>query len=283
MGLTLLEAASFCLGITLLLLYLFRTALPGASRRVVSTSDHLSETLREEFILLPAGRIASALLLSGFLCGSLALIVSRSPTAAAVVGVAPVLLAGTAIRWYRSRRRRKILSQLPVLLDLAVGHLKAGHSFPESLAETAPLLPAGIREEMAWVLQKHRLGTPLVAAFELFEERMPSEDVALLVRPLRAALAGGGNVIDLLEQTRDILRRKNRSKEKLRSMTAQARFQAVVLTLLPPSFAAVLSRIDPGFFPNLFGTTPGRAILLAAFVLQALGWLTIRKILSVRP
>jgi len=66
-------------------------------------------------------------------------------------------------------------------------------------------------------------------------------------------------------------------------MTAQARLQAAVLTLLPPSFAAVLSRIDPGFFPNLIGTPQGKAILLAAIVLQTMGWLTIRKILSVRP
>jgi tight adherence protein B len=280
LGLTLSEAGAFCLGAALLLL--FRTLLPKASRRVSATSDRLSETLREEFVQLPAARIASVLLLSGLVCGGLALMALKSSAAAVVSGVAPVLLAGTAIRRYRSRRRKRILSQIPLLLDLAVGHLKAGHSFPESLAESAPLLPSGIREEMAWVLQKHRLGTPLVEAFELFEERMRSEDLALLVRPLRAALAGGGNVIDLLEQTRDILRRKNRSREKLRSMTAQARLQAVVLTLLTPSFAAVLSRIDPGFFPSLVGTAPGRAILLSAFILQALGWLTIRKILSVR-
>ena len=33
----------------------------------------------------------------------------------------------------------------------------------------------------------------------------------------------------------------------MRSMTAQARLQAWVLTLLPPAFIAMLSRIDPAF------------------------------------
>ena len=66
-------------------------------------------------------------------------------------------------------------------------------------------------------------------------------------------------------------------------MTAQARLQAVVLTLLPPAFAVALSKVDPAFFPILLGTPRGKAIMAVAFVLQLLGWVAIRKILSVRP
>src|SRR4030042_918081 len=72
--------------------------------------------------------------------------------------------AGIRVRWYRNRRKRSILSQLPPLLDLLSGHVRAGHSLSESLAETVPLLPAGIREEMAWIMQKNRLGPPLTEA-----------------------------------------------------------------------------------------------------------------------
>jgi tight adherence protein B len=172
---------------------------------------------------------------------------------------------------------------LPSLLDLLSGHVRAGHSLSESLSETVPLLPAGIREEMAWVLQQNRLGTALPEALVQWEERIRSEETSLLVRPLRAAIPGGGNIVDLLERTRDILRLRIRAAEKLRSMTAQARLQALVLTLLPPAFAVALSKVDSGFFPNLLGTPQGKAVLAIAFILQLLGWISIRKILSVRP
>jgi Flp pilus assembly protein TadB len=66
-------------------------------------------------------------------------------------------------------------------------------------------------------------------------------------------------------------------------MTAQARLQALVLTLLPPAFAVALSKVDPGFIPCLLGAPQGKAIIAIAFALQVLGWVTIRKILSVRP
>jgi tight adherence protein B len=160
--------------------------------------------------------------------------------------------------------------------------MKAGHSLPSSLAETVPLLPPGIREEMGWVLQQTRLGTPVADSLLAWERRLRAEEVSLFVRPLRAALPGGANVAELLERTRDILRMRARMRETLHSMTAQARLQAVVLTLLPPGFAAVLSLIDPGFLPNLFGTLLGKAILAAVSVLLVTAWLVIRMILSAR-
>src|SRR3990172_5106430 len=246
-----MEGVIFFLGAGLIVRFLLRAALPEARARFVRAGTTLAAT--------------------------------RSAAIAGVSGSVPVLLAGLMVRWYRNRRKKSILSQLPALLDLLSGHVRAGHSLPESLAETVPLLPHGIREEMAWVLQQTRLGTPLVEALTSWEERIRSEETSLLVRPLRAAIPGGGNVVDLLERTRDILRLRMRTTEKLRSMTAQARLQAVVLTLLPPAFAVALSKVDPGFFPNLVGTPQGKSIMAIAFVLQILGWVTIRKILSVRP
>lgn len=277
------EAMLFLAGAALVARFLLRSALPGARTRLVSAANRHSEQLREEFILLPPDRIMAALALSGAVLAGAAIAATRSAMVAAAAGVAPALLAGLLVRSYRDRRKKAILSRLPAFLDLLSGHIRAGHSLPESLAETVPLLPAGIREEMAWVLQQNRLGTPLAEALTHWEERIPSEEISLIVRPLRAMIPGGGNVADLLERTRDILRLRMRTTEKLRSMTAQARLQAVVLTLLPAAFAIALSMVDPGFLPNLLGTPQGKAITAIAFVLQALGWFTIRKILSVRP
>jgi tight adherence protein B len=282
-GLTPGETGIFALGAALITRFLLRAALPRARKGFVSAANRHSSDLREEFVLLPPARVAAALLVSASVLAGAALASTRSIPVAAACGAAPILSAGFLIRWYRNRRKRSILAQLPSLLDLLAGHVRAGHSLSESLAETVPLLPAGIREEMAWVLQQNRLGIALPDALAQWEKRIRSEETSLLVRPLRAAIPGGGNIVDLLERTRDILRLRMRTAEKLRSMTAQARLQALVLTLLPPAFAVALSKVDPGFFPSLLGTPHGKAIMAIAFTLQILGWVTIRKILSVRP
>ena len=283
MGLTPTEGVIFFLGAGLTVRFLLRSALPEMRTRFVRATNRHSDELREEFVLLSPVRIATALVVSATLLAGTTLAATRSAAIAGISGSVPALLAGLIIRWYRNRRKKSILTQLPALLDLLSGHVRAGHSLPESLSETVPLLPPGIREEMAWVLQQTRLGTPLVGALTSWEERIRSEETSLLVSPLRAAIPGGGNIVDLLERTRDILRLRMRTAEKLRSMTAQARLQAVVMTLLPPAFAVALSKVDPGFFPDLVGTPQGKSIMAIAFVLQILGWITIRKILSVRP
>ncbi len=283
MGLTFAEGGIFVLGAALIVRFLLHAALPRARSRFSSEANRRSEELREEFVLLPPARIAFILFVSAVVLAGATLATTRSVPIAAFSGTVPVLLAGILVRWYRNRRKRSILSQLPTLLDLLSGHVRAGHSLPESLAETVPLLPRGIREEMAWVLQQNRLGTPLAEALSHWEERTRSDETSLFVRPLRAAIPGGGNIVDLLERTRDILRLRIRTTEKLRSMTAQARLQACVLTMLPPAFAFALSKVDPGFFPDLLGTPQGKTIVAIALVLQILGWITIRKILSARP
>ena len=172
------------------------------------------------------------------------------------------------------------MSQLPVFLEILAGHVKAGHSIPESLQETIRLLPSGIREEISWICQTIRLGKSLLDTLLVWEQRMACEEISLIVRPLRIALPAGGNLYDLLTRCRDILRAKTRQEEKMRSMTAQARFQALILTLLPPGFIVVLSKIEPEYLVRCRETGAGKTLLGIAGMMQILGWISIRRIMA---
>lgn len=283
MGLNAAEAVFLALGAILVARFLLGAVLPGIRRRFLLTADRRSADLREEFIPLAPGKAAWCLGGAAAVAALAAIALTGSPAATVSFAAAPLLCSGMAVRWFRGRRRAAVLSRLPVLLDLLAGHLKAGHSLAESLAESVPLLPQGLREEMGWVLQQTRLGTPIADSLLAWEERIGAEEASLFVRPLRVALPGGANIAELMEQTRDILRMRARLKDRLRSMTAQARLQAVVLTLLPAVFAAALSLVDPGFLPLLLGTALGKGILFAVAVLLAAGWLVIRRILAAAP
>ncbi len=266
----------------LLVLFLVRTAAPRFRNRFEKTADRASRDLREEFLFLSTRQTMAILLAAGGILAIAAILFVKNVAWALVLGIAPTLLSGLAIRRFRRKRRMKIVAQLPGLLDVLAGHARAGHSLQEAMLESVSLLPRGIREEVSWVSQLVRLGKPLAEALLSWEQRILCEEVSLAVRPLRLALPAGGNIVALLERTRDILRARLRMEEKLRSMTAQARLQACVLTLLPPGFIALLSRIDPDFLPRCLGSFQGKAILAASGILQVLGWLTIRKILSVK-
>lgn len=283
MGLTMVELASIAGGIALLTRFFFLALAPCLRSRLETTAHKRAEDLREEFLLLPPRQILMTLMVSGVLAATTVMTATADIVWTVIAFFAPIALSGFAVRYIRRRRRKKIISQIPGFLDVLAGQVKAGHSLQEAFSETIPLLPGEIRKEISWVFQLCRLGTPLSEALLLWEERVRCEEVALVVRPLRVALPSGGNIVDLLIRSRDILRARNRMEEKMRSMTAQARLQACVLTSLPPVFVVVLAKVDPDFLPRCLGTVQGKLILGVAGFLQVLGWLTIRKILSVKP
>lgn len=280
---TALECVLFSGGAVCVVRFIVGTAAPRLRRRFVKTADRASRDFRGEFLALSPGQAMAFFLVAGVVLAAATLLATGDPAWAVVVGSAPTLLSGLAVRHFRATRRKRVVAQLPVFLDVLAGHARAGHSLQEALLESVPLLPAGIREEVSWMSQLIRLGTPLADALHHWERRMPCDELFLAVRPLRLAIPAGGNVVALLERTRDALRANIRMAERMRSMTAQARLQACVLTLLPPAFIAALSRIDPGFLPRCLGSTQGKLILAAAAILQILGWVTIRKILAVKP
>lgn len=278
-----MEYILFLLASVSFLFYLHRTAIPWFYRRFDRAATTASTTLREDLLFLSRAQVTFALLALCLLPGIAAVILFRNGWIGFLAGLSCALLSGAILRRYRNRRRKRIAAQLPCLLDILAGHLQAGHSLPEALKEAIGLLPRGIREEISWIFQRVRVGTPLPEALTLWESRIPSEEVLLVVRPLKSALSTGSDVANLLARCRDILQAKQTMEGRLRSMTAQSRLQAVVLTLLPPGFILVLSKIDPGYLPRCLGTAPGIALLSAAAVLQLAGWLCIRKIMAERP
>lgn len=276
------EYALFAGGGACLLLFLRRTFAPFVRARLDGAAVRTSATLREELLFCSPSRSRHVLLAACAAPAAAAMLAAESIPWAVAAGLAPFFLSGFALRRFRRRRRRKIAMQLPGFLEILHAHVQAGHSLPEALLDSVPLLPRGIREEVSWIVQAIRVGTSVSDALSLWERRLPCEEVTLLVRPLRIALQTGSNVAGLLARCREILQAKLLMEGKVRAMTAQSRLQAAVLTLLPPGFIAVLSRIDPAYLERCLGTPAGLAILGAAALLQFTGWLVIRRIMSVR-
>lgn len=282
MGMTLTEYSLFVCGGICLAFFLLRSIVPYFRSRLDNTAETTSRILREEFLSLTPKQVRGILVVAGGVAGLVVMVSTMDFFWILVVGSSPVLFCGVLVRTIRTKRRKRIVSQLPAFLEILSGHVKAGHSIPESLQEAVPLLPSGIREEIAWLCQVIRLGTPLTEALLAWEQRMECEEVSLIVCPLRIAIPAGGNLYDLLTRCRDILRTKMRQEEKMRSMTAQARLQALVLTLLPPGFIAVLSKVDPEYLIRCRETEAGMTILAIAGALQFFGWFSIRRIMAAK-
>ena len=277
-----LEPFIFCAGAISLGLFFVSTLYPLAVDRLEEIADRRANHLRNDFFRFSSEKVFMSFLLLGALVGLITFWFTKNIWPSVLASALPFFLSGFAVKRYRWKRSQRVVSQLPSLLETLSGYIKAGHSLPEAMASSIPLLPRGIREDVAWLSRMNRLGTPLSEAFLAWERKIPSPELSLVARPMRIAISSGGNVVALLERTRNVLRARQRQQDKMRSMTAQARLQALVLTMLPPIFLLVLTEMEPGFWDAITTTAVGRMILLASATFQLFGWIFIRKTLAVK-
>src|SRR5215510_3212393 len=96
----------------------------------------------------------------------------------------------------RIRRKRAQLfsEQLPDALDLIRAALQAGHGFLSALYVVADEFPNPTAEELREVAEEMRLGLPMRDALLHLVERMPDENLPILVLGVVVTHEVGGNL-----------------------------------------------------------------------------------------
>lgn len=174
-----------------------------------------------------------------------------------------------------SRRRREFEEQLPEMLQQMSSTLRAGLSLPQVVTYIAKDLPQPMGEEMRRVAIEHRIGRGLSEAFYDLAERMDSEDLRWAVRAIDISQQTGGDLGLILRRLDSTIRERNHIKGHVRTLTAEGRVSAIVLTLLAPGLLFAISLTNPTFLDPLFTTLAGQLVLLSSAVMLIVGaiWL----------
>lgn len=237
--------------------------------------------MRDAFLFVDTTRLFA---LQHLLTGAAAIIawwVSGAWQAALAVAVVAALLPRALLALLRRRRIEAFRRQLPDALMLIAGGLRSGSGLMQSIAQAAGEIPAPARHELALLLREQRLGVPLDDALTSFGRRLPIEESVLFVSALRIASAAGGSVAATLESLAESLRRKLAIEGKIRALTAQGRLQAWVMGALPALLAVALFAVEPDAMAPLLTTWHGLAVCGLVALLQAIGILSIRRIVAI--
>lgn len=231
-----------------------------------------------------ATRAATIVAWSGGLLVLTGLIVSAAgaPLAALPASVTAALFP-IAYVWGRKVQRVSAFSkQLPEGVDLLVRSLKAGHSLSSGFRLIADELSDPLAREFAYVYEELNLGRDFEEALENLRERIDTPDVRLLCTSVLIQRETGGNLVEILENIADMIRKRTVFQDKLGSLTAEGRLSGMILMGLPPTMIAVLMVLNRPYAQMLFEPGPLRWVLAIAAILQVLGGLWIRSIVTVR-
>ena len=170
------------------------------------------------------------------------------------------------------------------ILDLTVGlanGLKAGEALPAALESISGRIAQPMKEELQTVIREYRLGLELPEALERLHGRMECEDLRLLVAAIRLTMQTGGSLADVLAQMVDTIRQRKEFQEKLASMTAQGRFEAIGMSLAPLFVFVILYAINPPLMRPMVTTGLGWAAIGVTCVMVAIGFMCINKIVTI--
>ena len=186
--------------------------------------------------------------------------------------------------WFMLKvRKRKQLFDSQILhltMTLANG-LRSGQALPQALDAASQRMGDPMREELALVLNESRYGLDLAEALERLHTRMPGEDLRLLITSIRLTLQSGGSLADVLERMVVMIRSRTEFHEKLKTMTAQGRFEAIAMSLAPVFVYILLRLIDPEVMKPLTETFIGWCTIGGVAIMISIGFFIINKIVTI--
>lgn len=235
--------------------------------------------LRADLRLRPAEWVALCAALP-LAAGTLGLAATRQALGGLVLGLLGLLVPRLVLQSRQANRLRRFDAQLPDALMLLTASLRAGHSFSQAMQTVAAELPPPLAAEFAWASGEAALGVPLDLALSRMTERVPSPDLDLVVTAILIQLPLGGNLAEVLDAIADTIRERVRLAGEVRTLTAEGSLSAVVLIVLAPALALLLSLRSPAYFQPLLDNPTGHWLIGGAILGQIVGGLVIRRMVS---
>lgn len=186
---------------------------------------------------------------------------------------------------YASRRRRRRFNQFeeefPHAIDLLTRAIRAGHPLSSGLGMVADEGPPEVSREFRRVFEEQRFGIPFEEALLGMVDRTDMMDVRIFAIAVMVQREVGGNLAEILDNLAHTIRRRFYLRRQLQVYTAQGRMTGYALAALPIVVGITIYVINPGYVSLLFTELVGRLLVATAVILQILGALWIRKIISI--
>jgi tight adherence protein B len=167
------------------------------------------------------------------------------------------------------------------MLQLLGTTLRSGFSILQGLDTVARQLSNPIGKEMRHVVAEARLGRSLVDALNEVAQRVRSPDFEWVVTAIGIQREVGGNLAELLDIVADTMNARARLRREARTLTAEGRIGAVVISVLPAAIGLFVYTVNPSYISPLFHTGSGEILLYGSLGLAVLGIVWLRKLVDI--
>lgn len=177
------------------------------------------------------------------------------------------------------RRIKRMIEQLPQLLDHTVRSLKSGRTLSDAVMGGIEASEDPLKKAMGRVQRNVQLGVDLPDAVSDFAELYEQDELRMFALGLKVNHRYGGNASELLENLIKLIRERDQGARQLRALTGETRMTAWVLGSLPLLLVSYFMLTNPGYMLGMWNDASGQHMLISAAVLQVIGSLALWRML----
>ena len=203
-----------------------------------------------------------------------------SALAAVLLGsLIPVL----ALQVLRGRRHAKFAQQFPDAVDIIVRSLRAGHPVPVAISMVAREMPDPVGTEFGMVADEVTYGADLEGAMRNLLFRVGQDDLPLFVTAVSIQGSTGGNLSEILDKLSRVIRERFKMRRKVRALSSEGRFSALILSSLPFVVLGALLFVAPEHYGDDVWSQPiTKQVLGGAAAWMGLGNLLMFRMVNFR-
>ncbi|TVR74990.1 MAG: secretion system protein F [Sphaerobacteraceae bacterium] len=232
-----------------------------------------------EFMLLRLGTTTGVGVL-GFVLGR----GFTEPLIGLLVGLGLGVIGWMGPHWWVSsvakKRAKQFNDQLGDTIGLMANSLRAGYSLLQCMELASRETPEPMCIEFRRVVREMGLGISSQNAMQHMLDRVPSEDLDLLVTAINIQHEVGGNLAQILDVMGETIRERVRIKGEIAVLTSQGRISGYIITALPIGVAALLFVMNPEYMSALF-VWPWICLPIAGIGFMVTGFIVMQKIVEI--
>lgn len=187
-----------------------------------------------------------------------------------------------------SARRRKLTLQFKDLLYSLSSALGAGSSVERAMSVALKDLEqqygdpnAYMVQELELIVSKLALGQNIEDLFMDLARRSGIEDIRTFAHIFEISKRTGGNLMQIMRQTSDVISEKIETKQEMDTALAEKKMEQKVLTIAPLALMVILTETTGDFMNVLYTQPAGRVVCTIALALVATGYLWGRKLTNI--
>jgi tight adherence protein B len=243
--------------------------------------ESLGKLIEQSGVPILAHRLVLLALLAAIVAALVFMTITGNPVLAAMAFVA----GGSApfVFVFRKRRARleKFEEQLPDAVDVMKRALRAGHPFSTCIKLVAEDMDEPIAREFEQTFADVNYGNDLRRALLGMLVRVPSSNLMAVVTAVLIQKETGGNLAEIFERISQVIRSRFRFGRRVRTLSAEGRLSAWILTLVPIVLFGVLWITTPSYLPPLLEHPTGQKMIVFAIMMMVVAVFWMRKIIRI--